>query len=306
MDIKQLRYFTAVYERRNLSHAAQACNVAQSAISYHLANLETTLGVRLFERQPRGMEPTPAGARLYDHAQAILRGIEAAAQDVAQAAGEVIGRIEIGLPFTVIDAIGVDLIREMASRYPKARVVIHEALSSELLEQLGEGKLDLILCYNAPGDQRMAIQRLHNEELCCAGRPEFFGPDPVPIEFNDAVALPQIVLRRGEASRSISTKSRMLQSLHEHAVLEINSVNGVRKAIAAGVGTAIVPLITVRDLVAAGTIVARPIVNPRSTRALYLVHLADRVPTSLMQVLRDTILKLIAQQVADGSWPVVQ
>ena len=78
MDLRQLRYFSTVYEHRKLSHAAQAANVAQSAISHHLLNLELELGVRLFDRLPRGMQPTASGTRLYEHAQAILRSVAAA------------------------------------------------------------------------------------------------------------------------------------------------------------------------------------------------------------------------------------
>jgi LysR family nitrogen assimilation transcriptional regulator len=73
MDSRQLRYFIAVYEQRNLSRAADQANVAQSALSHHIANLEAEFTTALFERKPRGMEPTAAGERLYEHARIILR-----------------------------------------------------------------------------------------------------------------------------------------------------------------------------------------------------------------------------------------
>jgi LysR family transcriptional regulator, nitrogen assimilation regulatory protein len=306
MDVKQLRYFSAVFERRNLSHAAQACNVAQSAISHHVSNLEAELGIVLFERLPRGMEPTAAASRLYEHAQAILRGLKAAAEDVVQMSESISGEIQVGLPFTIIEAISVSLMCYMRDNYPGARVVIHEALSSHLIRQLLEGEHDLILCYNAPQDDRIKLLKLHEEELCCAGRPEFLGNECSPIDFAEALELPQIMLRRGEASRSLSTQLRLLERLHDHAAFELNSVNGVLKGIAAGLGTAIIPFVTVRDMVAEGTIVARPLVNPRSIRTLYVGRLAERLPTRLMDLVQEKIVSLIREQVEDGSWPTVR
>ena len=50
MDSRQLRYFIAVYEQRNLSRAADQANVAQSALSHHIANLEAEFATPLFER----------------------------------------------------------------------------------------------------------------------------------------------------------------------------------------------------------------------------------------------------------------
>ena len=76
MDSRQLRYFVAMHDAGSLSGAAAMEHVAVSALSYHLGNLEAELGVALFRRKPRGLEPTAAGLRLYTHARAILRAID--------------------------------------------------------------------------------------------------------------------------------------------------------------------------------------------------------------------------------------
>jgi DNA-binding transcriptional LysR family regulator len=107
MDLRQLRYFVAIYENRSLSRAAQACNVAQSALSLHMSNLETDLGSPLFIRLPRGMAPTAAGVLLYEPARAILRSIHAAEEDLRQASGRIAGDIAIGMAYSAVKAIGV-------------------------------------------------------------------------------------------------------------------------------------------------------------------------------------------------------
>ena len=96
MDSRQLRYFIAVYEQRNLSRAADQANVAQSALSHHIANLEAEFATPLFERKPRGMEPTAAGERLYEHARIILRAMAAAEREIREGGSEIAG---VALPY---------------------------------------------------------------------------------------------------------------------------------------------------------------------------------------------------------------
>ncbi|PHR61987.1 MAG: transcriptional regulator [Robiginitomaculum sp.] len=306
MDNRQLKYFCAVYENRNLSHAAQRCNIAQSAISTHISNLESELGVALFVRQARGMEPTIAGTRLYEHAKAILRSVEAAAQDVRQMSDLGVGEIDFGLSHTVIDAIGLNLILRIKESFPRADVVIHEGLSSELFRQISGGDLDFVLCYNAPKSADLHATFVLQEELCCIGRAEFFEDDTGPLSFEEILKLPQILLRRGAASRSIITHGRYLRRLRENASLEVNSVLVVQKALLAGVGVAICPIVTVRDLVESKELVARHIIGMPLTRELSLIRQAGRLPTALMESLSKITMEVIAEEVAAGAWPIIR
>ena len=97
MDSRQLRYFIAVYEQRNLSRAADQVNVAQSALSHHISNLEAEFATPLFERKPRGMEPTAAGERLYEHARIIQRAMAAAEREIKEGGTVIAGDISIGM-----------------------------------------------------------------------------------------------------------------------------------------------------------------------------------------------------------------
>ena len=306
MDVKQLRYFSAVYERRNLSHAAQECFVAQSALSHHLSNLEAELGVKLFERLARGMAPTPAGTRLYEHAQAILRSIDAAGADVRQLSAEITGQMQLGLAHTVIDAIAVPLIQRLRDELPKAEVMLHESFSSELHEQVLNGRIDLAFGYNSPPDERIKLTRVHDEPLCCVGHAEMVGPNSDPILFEDAMKLPQIVLHRGPTARSISNQARVLQAMHSSAVFEFNSMNCMRKATAAGLAVVICPYITMRDLAQRGEVIARPIIDPVPTRSFNIERLTDRLPTRLMEAVQLIVLQIIQEETQSGRWPTVR
>ncbi|MCY0918538.1 LysR family transcriptional regulator [Streptomyces sp. H27-G5] len=82
MDPHLLRTFVAVLDHRSFSTAASALGYTQSAVSQHIAALESDLGTRLVERRP--VTPTPAGARLMEHVPALLLRLDAARADIAR------------------------------------------------------------------------------------------------------------------------------------------------------------------------------------------------------------------------------
>lgn len=77
MNLRALRYFCAAYETRATVAAAARCHVTQPVISTAVAQLEEELGTRLFVRQARGLQPTPAGTRLYRLGGKLLADAEA-------------------------------------------------------------------------------------------------------------------------------------------------------------------------------------------------------------------------------------
>src|SRR5580698_9939194 len=85
MDLRQLRYFVGIVQAGSLSRAADRLHVAQSAISHHLASLESELEKQLVTRGPKGILLTEAGNVLYRHAEVILRHVEQAKLDATGA-----------------------------------------------------------------------------------------------------------------------------------------------------------------------------------------------------------------------------
>src|ERR1700691_6573267 len=96
MDLRQLRYFVGIVQAGSLSRAADQLHVAQSAISRHLASLESEVGRQLVTRGPKGILLTEAGGVLYRHAEAILRQVEFGKQDAVSAPKVPAGSVAIG------------------------------------------------------------------------------------------------------------------------------------------------------------------------------------------------------------------
>src|SRR5437867_3561560 len=76
MDIKDLRFFVAVYEAKGFSRACQTLGTVQSNVSTRIRGLEVFLGVALFERRYRAVIPTENGEKLYEHAKQVIATLD--------------------------------------------------------------------------------------------------------------------------------------------------------------------------------------------------------------------------------------
>lgn len=302
MNDRQLRYFTTIFEQRNLSRAAALCNVAQSALSHHLGALEGELGVPLFYRKARGMEPTAAGVRLYEHARPILRHLDNAAEDVRTMITELAGEIRIGMPYSVVEGLTLPILEHVSEHLPKVRLSISEGLSRNTFDALVRGDSDLALFYNPNADARIETEPLVEEQIHCIGNPDMLGTAHAPIPFDTVCDLPVLLLRQGMYARAVVARTGVMSRLRNIGALEINSVNGLAKAMMAGFGCTLGPLITFREYLADGRLTARPIIDPGLTRTLHLGQLRDQTPTRLREEMYSLVKTLLAEEIAAGRW----
>lgn len=302
MDIKQLTYYTAIYDQKNLSRAASVCNVAQSAISHHLSNLESELGVPLFIRKPRGMEATAAGIKLYEHAKPILRAIQSAKQDIQQQSEEITGDIAIGLPYSAMKGIGLPLMQAVLKDYPNVHLSVVESLSGGIYNSLLSSDVDIGFFYNPQKDDRITMRPVLAEEILCVGKPAIIGETDADISFEELTTLPVLVLRQGASTRAVVDRPGLFNKLEARIPLELNSINGIVTGLLAGLGCTLAPRVFVSEHLATGALHARPIIKPDLTRNLYIGHLKDKPSTRVGEAMTDLLLGLISAEVNSGRW----
>lgn len=302
MDSRQLRYFTAIFETGSLSQASARLNIATSALSHHIANLEQDLATTLFTRRARGMTPTAAGERLYDHARAILRAMKSAEDDIRDETRAVMGDVSVGMAYSAVKAVGVPLMKTVLDEYPALRLSITESLSGATLLHLMESEVDIAVLFNPPNDPRLRLQPVLEERMLCIGRREIIGDTDDPIRFEDMLDLPLIILRQGLSARALLDDAALLKQVEAHARLQLNSVQGISGALAEGLGCAIGTQLFAREMLDNGTLHSRPIISPELNRTLYLCELSDRKATYALETVRQLIMRLVFASVRDGQW----
>lgn len=302
MDSRQLRYFAAICEHQTLKHAADSLRVAASALSHHIANLEAEFGVKLFDRKPRGMEPTAAGHRLYEHAKVILKAMEAASTDLREAGGQIAGAVSVGMAFSAVRAIGVEFAKRVLSDYPLVELALTESLSGATLLHLMASEVDMALVYNPPVDEQLRTIPVLEERMVLVGTRDIIGNTDDPISFDDILDLPIVILRQGISARAIVDDVNLLKKIESRAKLQMNSVQAIAGSLEAGLGCVIGTKLFMQDQLTRGTVHFRPIIEPDLSRTLHLCEMRNRQPTFAHEAIRSLVIELVAEAVESGKW----
>jgi DNA-binding transcriptional LysR family regulator len=143
MELRHLRYFTAVAEHLNFSEASRRIHVAQPAISQTILDLEEELGVRLLVRDRRTVRLTTAGENFRREALEILRrSLEAVRLTKRAALGEV-GQLRIGFFGSAAAPFLPALVQEYHRRFPEVELTLLELTATQQLEAFDRGELDV-------------------------------------------------------------------------------------------------------------------------------------------------------------------
>jgi LysR family hydrogen peroxide-inducible transcriptional activator len=143
--IRQLEYFVALAERLSFRKAAESCFVSQPSLSAQIAQLEALLGVKLFERDRRGVQLTKAGDALVPQAREILGGCDRLGQLARSMGAPFTGPLRLGVIPTIAPYLLPKVLPAVHAAYPGLEVFLREDMTARLVEQLGQGKLDLLV-----------------------------------------------------------------------------------------------------------------------------------------------------------------
>lgn len=145
MDIRQLRYFTAIVEEGTLTGAARRLNMTQPPLTAQLKLLEEELKCPLFTRDGKRLHLTEAGHHFYERAQRILGMCDAAVTEMADFQEGAAGTLRIGVISSVKDQLFPRWICRFWKKYPNIRYEIYSANTYQLLDHLQNGQIDLAL-----------------------------------------------------------------------------------------------------------------------------------------------------------------
>lgn len=143
--IRQLEYFVAIADHGSFQAAAKACFVTQPGLSAQLAQLESTLDVRLFERDRRSVLITEGGALLLQRARGILSEVAHLVEAAGLHAGPLSGRLRLGVIPTIAPYLLPEVLPRVRRTFERLQLELHEGQTAELVAQLDRGELDLLL-----------------------------------------------------------------------------------------------------------------------------------------------------------------
>ncbi len=177
MNLKQLEYFAAAAECRNISIAAKRLHMAQPPLSRQIQLLEDELGVKLIIRNNKGIELTEAGKLLYEKAAGIFRNVEEIQDTMKEFEGGVKGTVRIAACYSTIPVI-TEKIHTFTKKYPMVSFSFLHGTVDSLMEDVETGQADLLFLRNCIRENKeLSYQMLPEDPLQFVIHKEL---DPLP------------------------------------------------------------------------------------------------------------------------------
>jgi|HubBroStandDraft_2_1064218.scaffolds.fasta_scaffold45735_2 DNA-binding transcriptional LysR family regulator len=161
-----LSYVDAVARHGSIRKAADALNVASSALNRQILDLETDLGAALFERLPRGVRLTAAGEVFLAYARQAISELKAVESQVEQLRGLVRGQVGVAAVESVAGELLPTVITQFQVEHPNVRFNVRIGAPEELVSALTEDRVDLILTHHPPPRKHVAIAAIAHQALC--------------------------------------------------------------------------------------------------------------------------------------------
>ena len=143
MELRHLRYFTAVVQWKGYREASRRMHVAQPAISRTVADLEDELGLKLFSRAKRAAQLTPEGEIFYAEAVQTLARVDSAVQTAKRAAKGEIGKLSIGFLGSATSSFLPELVRAFKAQFPGVRLTLQELTPLQQEAAFDKGLIDI-------------------------------------------------------------------------------------------------------------------------------------------------------------------
>lgn len=245
MELRHLRYFVAVAEAENVTHAAAKLGIAQPAISRQIRDLEDELGLALLERSAKAVRLTEAGRVFLDEARAVLQRADAAVAAVRAVAGGVRGELHVAYAPSLTVQILPRALRSFKAEFSGVRVSLHDLSTEEMLAGLRAGTLDLALRVAPTGDKLRGLRfhELARFPLCVAVAPSHPLARRRALTRAQIAAEPLIAYSRADYPEYHDSLAQIFAPAGRVPLIaeEHDSVSSLIAAVEAGRGVALIP-----------------------------------------------------------------
>jgi DNA-binding transcriptional LysR family regulator len=298
-----LEYFVKIAESGSISRTAIEQGIEQSSMTRHIARLEADLKVRLFHRSGRGVVLTDAGALLLTRARAVADALDETRKLAVTLTDKGPSQLVIAAQPTVAQRSFAAVARAMRARFPDTRLHLVEALGHQLINWLVEGKIDVALLYVPNQASVVEVDVLLQEPLYFVAPPDH-APLGATISVAHMLEKPLVLPSTPHGLRELAEGLAAGCNTRLQIEIECNGSTAITKnLVQAGIGCTILPLATVADEVAQGSLQAARLVDPVVIREIAIATARNRPPVIGQWDILQSIRQVISEQVSQGNWP---
>ena len=281
VSLRQIEAFLAASEKLSFSRGAEAMNITQSAFSQLIRELESGLGVRLFDRTTRRVRITDSGAILLGKMKRGMVEIDDACEEARAIARVEHGHLSVAtLPSLAIGVV-IKVLEAMRGSFPGITFNISEDYNGALIERVASGDADFAVCAHSAMADDLDFTLLFDDELVAVMGRALAKGLPRPLPWSALGGYPLIMMPRNS-----STREQIAAALAHHRVAnpvgyDVATMFTALSMARAGFGATFIPVRTLPEVNMKG-LIWLPIEPPAPSRPIGICRRKDRTPSPAM------------------------
>lgn len=280
--LQSMRLFARLAELGSFTKAAESLDIGRPQVTRYIQELETSLGVRLFQRTTRKVALTAEGERFYERVQDILAQISAATTMFDRGGATLVGRLRIDIPTAFAQMEFIKSLKGFTAAFPGINIVL--GVTDRAVDLIGEG-IDCALRIGDLPDSTLIARPIALATMVTCAAPEYLHTQGLPETLDDLAAHRGVNFLSGQSNRtlpwhfSVNGQSRTFIS---NAGITVTESNAYVQCGVSGFGIIQAPGITVAEHLDSGALVEilrpyRPAPRPVSLLYPSRTHLAPQV-----------------------------
>jgi len=289
ITIRQLQVFEAVARQLSYTRAAEELHLTQPAVSMQIKQLESSVGLSLFEQLGKRVFMTQAGETMLRHAQTIMRHLATAREEMDELKGVDSGRLRIAVASTV-NYFATRLLATFARLHPSVQITLDVTNRETLLQKLEDNQPDVVLMGKPPKDLDLDADAFMDNPLIMIARPDH------PLSKHRSIALKElneetfVVRESGSGTRIAMERFFDQKSFAPSATIEMTGNETIKQSVDAGLGLAIVSVHTVELELALERLIRLDIRGMPIMRRWYVGHRRGKRLSPTAQAFRQFVL----------------
>jgi LysR family carnitine catabolism transcriptional activator len=292
-SVRQLRAFAAVYHSGQLSSAAAILSVTQPAVSVLLRELETRLGVRLFDRTTRSLRRTEAAEEAIGYVERVLMELGELGTGMAELAAGRRGRVRIAATSTIAQTLVPKALRRFVDLHPGVRVAIDDCAPGQFVEKVLGEQVDFgigaLQARTAGLEERVFVR----DHLAVIVDPALGLPGSGNMTWKQLAAHPLITVKPGYGVRSSIDIAAAGAGVRLDIAYEVSLLTTALAMAASGLGPAVLPA-SMLDYAGPPNLVARRLVRPSVARNVAVVTRQGRSLSPAAAAFADLLVREFA------------
>ena len=242
IDFVTLKLFCAIAQSGSITKGAGECNLALSAASRRISELEETVGVTLLERSAKGVSLTHAGHAVMQHALRLFQGFEQFSDELSEYAAGIKGHVRLWANMSALTEFLPLSLASFLKAHPEIQVEIEEQLSGDIVKSLLDGISDIGIFAEGTPTAGLETKVIGKDELVITCNKTHPLANRKSVSFEECLDYDIVGLNRGSSLLELTSRSAERLGKQMRLRIQVRSYDAMCQMIAVNLGIGVVPL----------------------------------------------------------------